>query len=197
VKGAVDALNALLGKIKTHTNAGTLSTTGELEEGSSAGVLWGDGGARRLRDQLVNGMWYSPASGTYTSISQLGIEIGEDGLYTLDEDALQDALTTDHDAVVDFFATDTASGTPGLFGTLQSVVDAARSKDGLIDSSTAANQRLSDDIDDRILNFEVRLDAIELRYRRQFAALETLMGQMKNQQSWLASQIAQLPSQSG
>jgi flagellar capping protein FliD len=34
---------------------------------------------------------------------------------------------------------------------------------------------------------------VQERYQKQFAALETLMGQLKDQSAWLASQIAGLP----
>jgi flagellar hook-associated protein 2 len=46
---------------------------------------------------------------------------------------------------------------------------------------------------DRINDFEKRMTLVQERYAKQFSALETLMGQLKDQSSWLASQIAGLP----
>ncbi|MGH2684480.1 MAG: flagellar filament capping protein FliD [Actinomycetota bacterium] len=193
VKAFVSALNSAIGGMKTHTKAGQVSASGELEEGATAGVLWGDGNARRLQKLLADGMWYTGA-GTIDRASDLGIEVERDGTYTLDEAKLREKLASDFDGTVAFLGEDTAAGTDGLFGTMVSIIDTALASDGLIDSATEAAQRQSDDAGDRIAAFDVRLDLMETRYRRQFAAMETLIGRLKNQSNWLASQIAQLPT---
>ena len=185
VKSFVDALNSTLSLLKKHNAAG------DVEKEIKPGVLAGDSGVRRLRDQLVNGMWYQ-GTGDHATLSSVGITLGRDGLYALDETDLRDALAADFDGVVDLLAQDTVAGTQGAFGTVLGVVDAARAVDGLIDSATRSAQQSSDDIVDRIERAEVRLDSVEARYRRQFAALEALMGQLQSQSSWLAGQIGQL-----
>jgi flagellar hook-associated protein 2 len=63
------------------------------------------------------------------------------------------------------------------------------SKDGATANSKAQQGRIDD--------FEARLELVQQRYTRQFAALETLMGQLKDQGSWLAAQIAGLPKWGG
>jgi len=196
VKAFVDGLNSALATVKGHTKAGTIGATGELDTKTPAGVLWGDGGARRLQDRVAAAMWYT-TSGTYTSASQLGIELQRDGTYKLDETKLRAALTGDFDATIDFLARDTGAGTEGLMGTVLGVLDDATKVDGLVDSATRTATNQSKDVAGRITAFDVRLTAIEARYRRQFASLETIVGQLKNQSSWLASQIAQLPKTNG
>jgi flagellar hook-associated protein 2 len=192
-KAFISALNAAVGGMKAHTKAGQISSTGELDDNATAGVLWGDGNGRRLQKLLADGMWYSGA-GTLQRASDIGIEVERDGTYTLDETKLREKITADFDGVVDLLARDTTAGTEGLVGTMVGIVETARAKDGLVDSATQAAQRQSDDAADRIAAFDVRLELIETRYRRQFAAMETLIGQLKNQSNWLASQIAQLPT---
>jgi flagellar hook-associated protein 2 len=60
--------------------------------------------------------------------------------------------------------------------------------DGAVANSKSQQQRIDD--------FEKRLTLVQERYAKQFAALETLMGRLKDQSSWLASQIAGLPGTS-
>ncbi|HVV35250.1 MAG TPA: flagellar filament capping protein FliD [Acidimicrobiales bacterium] len=53
------------------------------------------------------------------------------------------------------------------------------------DGATAASKSQQDRIDD----FEKNMTIVQARYQQQFADLETLMGRLKDQSSWLASQI--------
>ena len=50
-------------------------------------------------------------------------------------------------------------------------------------------EHIIEDIDDSILDLEDRMDLIETRYVRQFAALEALLGRMQSQSDWLSNQI--------
>jgi flagellar hook-associated protein 2 len=61
--------------------------------------------------------------------------------------------------------------------------------DGAVANSKSTQQRIDD--------FEKRMTLVQERYQKQFAALETLMGRLKDQSSWLASQIAGLPGTGG
>jgi flagellar hook-associated protein 2 len=84
------------------------------------------------------------------------------------------------------YATGAAGGLAKLLGKLTGLggkITAAR------DGATANSKSQQERID----AFEKRLTLVEERYKKQFATLETMMGKMKDQSSWLASQIAGLP----
>ena len=59
-----------------------------------------------------------------------------------------------------------------------------------IDNRTSTAKTL----DDQIANWDSRLALREAFLKRQFSALESALGAAKNQSSWLAGQIAQLPT---
>lgn len=87
------------------------------------------------------------------------------------------------------YSTGASGGLAKVLSTLTGLsgkVTAAR--DGASASSKAQQQRIDD--------FEKKLTMVEERYKKQFATLETMMGKMKDQSSWLASQIAGLPGNS-
>jgi flagellar hook-associated protein 2 len=76
---------------------------------------------------------------------------------------------------------------------------AERASDATVGTITAAVQgrtRAIDSLEDAIAGWDVRLTKRRESLERQYAALEVALGQMQNQSSWLAGQIAGLPSYS-
>jgi flagellar hook-associated protein 2 len=99
----------------------------------------------------------------------------------------------------------TAATEDGSYGTVTLTLGVAaqfsRQLDFLTDAYTGSIhyqaqgiENIIEDIDDSILDLEDRMDLIEARYTRQFAALETLLGQMQTQSDWLSNQILGLYS---
>lgn len=70
---------------------------------------------------------------------------------------------------------------------------------GFLDSSASLSSRttsLTDrlrDLDDDRAKLQARIDAIELRYTKQFSALDALVGSMQSTSQYLAQQLAALP----
>jgi flagellar hook-associated protein 2 len=92
-------------------------------------------------------------------------------------------------------ASDQAGTTKALAALIQPTAAWARASGGITGAATRAKeaaQTQSRNIGTQIDGFQVILDQREARYRNQFAKLETLLGQLKDQSSWLASQIAGL-----
>lgn len=90
----------------------------------------------------------------------------------------------------------TVTYSPGVLGSLAAYLDRVRDPDGLLDAAVDGANRRADDTEDRIAAYERRLEQVELRYRRQFTALESLMGALANQRQWLAGQLAGLTATS-
>ena len=95
--------------------------------------------------------------------------------------------------------------TPGALGTFTYVpgvaarLDAAASDaidfgTGSITTAISGRQSRIGDIDRRISDWDVRLARREATMRRQFAAMETALGNLRNQSNWLAGQLASLPT---
>ncbi|MBC7336115.1 MAG: flagellar filament capping protein FliD, partial [Clostridia bacterium] len=69
--------------------------------------------------------------------------------------------------------------------------------DGAISSKQKMLALTAADIDEQISRWEERLAMKEEQLRRQFTALEEMLGVLQNQAAWLAGQIASLEALSG
>ena len=96
---------------------------------------------------------------------------------------------------------------PGALGTFTYIpgvaarLDAAASEaidfgTGSITTAISGRQQRITEIDSRISDWDVRLASREATMRRQFAAMETALGKLRDQSNWLASQLASLPTSS-
>ena len=87
------------------------------------------------------------------------------------------------------------SGVDGLSQALDKVIDpVGKATTGYIARSKDAADAQIKRITTRVEDFDRRLTTIEARYRKQFTALETALGNSQSQQSWISNQISSLPS---
>lgn len=66
--------------------------------------------------------------------------------------------------------------------------------DGTLTTAEDSRKARIKDIERQVEAWEVRLEKREIALRRQYTALETMMGQLANQSTWLAGQLSSLPS---
>ncbi|MGE5857131.1 MAG: flagellar filament capping protein FliD, partial [Solirubrobacterales bacterium] len=84
---------------------------------------------------------------------------------------------------------------PGVAQRLASLaVSATDRADGLVTKALSSKQSWIDDLNDRISDWDRRLEMRRTMLQRQFGALEVALGKMRDQSNWLAGQIAGLPS---
>ena len=180
VKGFVDSLNSILGDIDAATKGSV--------NGAKAGPLAGDSNLRTVRDRLVSTL-YSSAGG---SLADLGVQLDRTGKFTFDADKFQTAYAADPTAVSQKFIGGTV---PGFMARVATV--GTQASDAATGSLTKALQGMDStikDLNQRISAWDTRLALRETTLKRQFTALETALNQMNSQSSWLAGQIAKLPS---
>ncbi|MFO8060591.1 MAG: flagellar filament capping protein FliD, partial [Bacillota bacterium] len=176
--------------------------SGQLAKlGGRDGLLQGDGTLRRLqtglRRQVMDNV---DLDGTeYTSLGQLGIDIDRDGVMTLDEDALAEALRQDPEAVrLLFSASEDSHGTDGVAPRLGEYMQGWLSYgDGVLSRRDSMYDRSMKLIDNRVEAMERRVEMREESLRRQFVLLEQMLSTMQNQGQWLQGQIDSLSSITG
>jgi flagellar hook-associated protein 2 len=193
VKSLVDAVNAALGSITTHSNS---------ETGSTA-VLKGDFELRTLTGQLLQAV--SDAVGGAGSPGAIGIELTRDGTVTFDESAFLATVASDPDLVQRMLAGTPADATTtpptpavdGISQRLQTLAKrAADSTTGTLTLLAQGRDTLVNDFKSRIADWDLRLAARKESLTRQFTAMETALSSLRNQSSWLSGQLASLPSSS-
>jgi flagellar hook-associated protein 2 len=189
VKSMVDAVNAALDEISKQTAYDVSTKTG--------GLLTGDSTVRDVRNQLL-----SAVSGGVggTSLAGVGIEVDRYGKLTFDEAKFKSA-----------YAADPATTQELLAGKDADPITGAAAVDGFGDIIERLGKRFSDSIDgtvtlsiksrqagikgmeDDIADWDIRLADRQTTLQRQYTALETALGKLQSQSTWLAGQISSLP----
>jgi flagellar hook-associated protein 2 len=173
VKALVDALNEVVKAEKRYDYYDPNT--------KAAGVLLGDSSARGMLQRLLDGVHATLDSGSLTTIGQLGVTVQRDGTYALDETKLRAAIASDFSGVAAVIA--------NVAGTLKATVVDMQDPEGLlatVKGGAEANKRM---LQQRIDRENGRLELVEARYRRQFARLEQVLGQLRDQSQALAGQI--------
>lgn len=193
VKGIVDAANAALDEIAKQTASDPANGT--------SSPLTGDFMVRDLQQRLL-GLVSNPAPATVTdatgttttstySLKSFGVQLTKDGHLAFNADDFAKAYADDPSKTQQVLTT--AFVTPAR--------DFAQKTSAPITGTLSKQiQSVSDDIDGLnrdITDWDARLAQRKEGLQRQFANLEVSLGHMKDQSSWLAGQLASLPSWGG
>jgi flagellar hook-associated protein 2 len=180
IKAMVDSVNELLTEIDKYSAYD--ATT------KKQGILGTDSGLRTVRSALVNTVF----PGGTASMSAYGVQLDKYGKLTFDEDKFDASYAADPVATKAAFASDAATGfAHRVAAAADGASDATNGTITLaITGRNSGIKRLEDQIDSWDVRLSLRRQALE----RQFTALETALGQMQSQSSWLSSQIASLPT---
>jgi flagellar hook-associated protein 2 len=183
VSGALNAFVSAYNEVQSLIRSQTAFNV-DTGEGS---VLTGDSTARGLSTRLTAALTqtYGAATETFNNLVQLGLSTNDDGNLELDSDTLDEALTGNFASVVSLAASagdalrDTALGYLGDEGLLQVRTDGIETR--------------LDDITDERARLDLRIEAIEARFVRQFSALDILVAELQSTGEFLQSQLASLP----
>jgi flagellar hook-associated protein 2 len=183
VKGLVESLNAVL----TDLDAATATASGTTK----AGAMAGDSRLRDVRDRLVNTLYSSVGAG----LSDVGIQLDRSGKFVFDENKFKTAYAADPVATAaKFTAATTNTGFADRLAT--AAKRASDSVDGTVTLAISGRKSTIDQLEDSVAAWDTRLELRQSMLTRQFTALETALGQMNSQSSWLAGQISSLPTYS-
>ncbi|WP_144395163.1 flagellar filament capping protein FliD [Pleionea sediminis] len=167
----------------------TAKELGQSNEGAE-GVLLGDYTLRQATSQIRNlfAQSISSVSGDFDSLSAIGITTTKSGSLSLDSGTLDDALSNNFDQFDELF-----TGDNGFAEEMSSLIDQYVGSNGSITSrQESINNQLANVTDERIaLNYRIQL--LETRLSKQFAAMDTTVAQFNNTADYLAQQLANLP----
>jgi flagellar hook-associated protein 2 len=203
VKAVVDAANATLTKIAQYTDSSTGSTA----------PLKGDYSVISLKNRILDavssavGLTAVPAgSSTVSSAGSNGLQLTRDGALTFDAGAFKTALAANPTLVQQVFGGVVGAGadgvanspddtvdTDGVGARLQTLADqASDSVSGILISMAKGQDTRATDLQAQIDDWTTRLQLRQQTLTDQFNAMETALGTLKNQSSWLSSQISSL-----
>jgi flagellar hook-associated protein 2 len=206
VQALVDAANAALTKIAGYTDSSSGSTAllkGDYSLTSLSGrVLDAVSSAVGTSVLDANGQQISSSGGSN------GVQLTRDGKLTFDATAFKTALAANPALVQSIFTGTLDAGTDGIRNTPDDTVlvdgigarlkalatQASDSATGMLTSLAGGQDTEAKDIQTQIDNWTSRLAMRKQMLTAQFTAMETALGTLKNQSSWLTSQINSLPS---
>ncbi|MCW2364912.1 flagellar hook-associated protein 2 [Sphingobium sp. B7D2B] len=181
VREFVTAYNQLKGALNDATVA----------QGDTAGLLSGDFGVRDLSRRLA-GLVSQPLtdSGTYRTLSDLGVRTERNGTLTLDTKRLEAALAADPEGVTQMLNPAVPSATqPGIAGALKDITDYVNGSEGPLASSAAiygkqkaALEKELEKLDDQRSTYSTQLTAT-------YSKMQTRLLQFQATQSYLEQQV--------
>ncbi len=153
-----------------------------------AGALQGDPTLRGFEATIRNILTDSVEGLTFGTLAEMGVTTDENGHLNVDSTQLDKVMADDFAAVSELFAGDNA-----LVSRLDKTLESYLASDGVIEARTKSlKEGISDVADDRE-QLSKRLESIEKRYRAQFTAMDTLLGQLASTSNYLSQQLANLP----
>ena len=183
-----------------------LSVGDPSAENNKTGTLSGDGTLMRLQSSLRSLMTASTGTGEIKSLADLGVTIDRSGTASFNRSALEEQLKDKPQAVSDFFSrtvteqvevekdgimtTESKSERKGFSVDMRSFVNEYISgTTGIIKGRQDTYDRMIKDLNKRIEQFDMRIDAKRERYIRQFSALDTAMMRAESQMNFMFSQL--------
>lgn len=179
----VTAVNSVMSTVKVATLANP--QTGVTSP------LTGDALPRSLVSQLRNtiGATVPGQPVGFESLNSVGITFQADGSLKLDAARFDAAMNANPQAVAKLFSGDGSTGKR-----VADLVDSFTGTNGVITSrNKAINDRLNDVTRQREA-LDVRMERVQKTYLAQFTAMEKIVAQLQGTSSFLANQLAQLPS---
>ena len=178
----VDSYNSLIDTYQ--------SLTSYDQESNIAGALIGDSTlrgivteVRRQMSQAVTG-----ATGSYSLLVDIGVELQVDGKLEVDSEKLTEALDNDFFQVGQLFSASDGFAVRA-FDTAKSFLDS----DGILEARTNGLNSTIEDIEEQRESLNDRLGSLEARLLRQYNALDGLLSELNNTSNFLNSQLQNLP----
>lgn len=188
VQDFVDQYNSTMKYIEEKLAAGDPDIPG------SAGILSGDGTLMRLHSSLRS-MVTAPLDNENTptrDISQLGVStIDKYGQLKFDSAKFIKALENDTQDIINFFSSKDSDGEEiGFVSRINTYIDSFISKNGgVIKTKTEGIDKILNDLNKQIENFNARMEKKEEYYTKKFAALDIAMMKAESQMEWLQGQM--------
>jgi flagellar hook-associated protein 2 len=157
-------------------------------EGATSGELLGDRTVRTVENRIRRDITDSLGTGDLNRLAQIGIEIDEKGRLQVDETKLNEAVATNPEGLMAFFAGDSEEG--GFAGRLNATLESVTADDGIIQVSVNSAESRIDILDERIVRAELSIERTIERYRSQFTQLDGMIAQMNSTSTYLSQQFS-------
>jgi flagellar hook-associated protein 2 len=189
VQSLVDAYNQMISDFKILTGPKS-----EDEEDVYSGSLSGESLVRSVTAQIRSVLFgeSDTATDAVSTFRQLGVSVDRDGVMSLDTDTFDEAVATQFDDVAEALAgRNVVDGALqyGLSAKLSNRLRDLMSPTGVVMTQSNTAETLVTRYNTDLAKLETRMEGILARYTKQFAAMESLVGQMTSLRESLKSQF--------
>ena len=193
ITALVNAYNVFDGVMKELTSSGSATT--------DKGILKSDPGVNAIKDK-VKSFLTSNSSTPGTSVdnmNEIGISLQRDGTFKVDDAALGTALTSHYADITLMFSANTndqssySTSSFGIGGDVVNLISSYLSFDGLVASRDAGYSVTKSSLAEQQTTLDKKMEAVELRYSKQFSTMSKIMDEMKSTQEYLESSLSNLP----
>lgn len=168
----------------------TVVVVNDGNTGNVTGALTGDSTVRGLlsniRSQFSTGVSDNPQGLQF--LVNIGVSTDQEGRLTIDNTRLNNAFSTDFDAIANLF-----SGDNGLSNRLSESLDGYTGSSGILQLRRDSLQNTLNGIDDQREALERRIELTQERLFAQYRATDALVGQLNNTLSFLTSSLQNTP----
>lgn len=185
-RSAIDQFIAGYNKLQSQIN----SLTAYNPTTQIAGQLQGDAVTQRLASTLKNEINNALAGAALDldSLAEFGISSQvKTGLLTVNSTRLDAVMNTRMSEVTSFF-----SGSSGLAARFAQTLDGYASSSGVIEGRSSSLRGEAKTLAAQKQALDLRMSAIETRYRKQFTELDSLLSGFANTSSFLTQQLSKL-----
>lgn len=179
VAAFVDDYNTLKGTIGEQTAF-------DAESGEAA-ELSGDSATRAVESSLRTALSSVVEGDGFNVLSDAGISLQLDGTLAIDEDELDSAIANQPDELASFFAGDSENS--GLAGQISAAIDQQIGTNGRLNGAITTSENQLDRLSDRFSITEQRINENVERYRAEFSALDSMVGDMNQTSAYLTEQL--------
>lgn len=179
----VSAYNTLKTALNSATAAGG--------EGKTAGALAGDSGVRDMVNKLSRLTTTALAtSGTYKTLSDIGVKTNQDGTLALDSTLFDKAYAADPTGIAQMIApTTSTASTPGLAKIVSDLKASLEGTSSALTASKSKYDKLAAEYAAQMEKLDKQMDDYETQLSAVYSAMGTKLAALKATQSYLTNQI--------
>ncbi|CAM8656776.1 FliD Flagellar capping protein [Burkholderiales bacterium] len=189
VQALVDSYNQMISDFKILTGPKS-----DDPEDVYSGSLSGESLVRSVTSQIRSVLFgeSDTATDSVSTFRQLGISVDRDGVMSLDTDTFDEAVATQFDDLAEALAGRKVVDDELQYGLSASLSNRLRdlmSPTGVVMTQSNTAETLVTRYNEDLAKLETRMEGILARYTKQFAAMESLVGQMTSLRESLKSQF--------
>lgn len=171
-----------------NTLKGTIGEQTEFDsESGEAAELSGDSATRAVESSLRSALSSVVDGDGFNVLSDAGISLQLDGTLAIDEDELDSAIANQPGELASFFAGDSENG--GMAGQVTAAIDQQIGTNGRLQGAITTSENQLDRLGDRFSTTEERINENVERYRAEFSALDSMVGEMNQTSAYLTEQL--------